>query len=371
MFLGGGLNVSYYTTTDWYGPVNSSFSVLSITAATYPANLWQSWPQVFSCIYEGTFMAETTGMYHFSLTGQGDAMLFLGGKVVANMSKANFGNTVQGVAWLSAGEHISLKLKYSMGYSLSTGAYGVSLGVDPGDLERDRHANELAEEADLSVIFASDRLSESADSSLGLSLLGDQDDLILRLAARSNNTLVVLNTNSAVLMPWIDEVDASLEDTIKITSDLVVPYDEGLYVGYQWYDKHGIEPLFAFGHGLTYSTFDPKALHCGLQQVDARVICATILENTGPCAVAEVVQLYVAYPQAAQEPPKLLRAFEKIYLEPGEASEIVFEVSLENLRIWLEDKDDWSLVQGNYTFMAGFPALDIQRENRVTVCLEP
>lgn len=129
MFEGGGLDVTYYTTTDFSGPVNQTAFVKNITAAAYPERLWVSWPQVFSCVYKGMFKANTSGLYHFSLTGQGDALLYINGDLVANMSKANFGNTVQGISNLAAGESVALELKYSMGYSLSTGAYGITLGV--------------------------------------------------------------------------------------------------------------------------------------------------------------------------------------------------------------------------------------------------
>ena len=395
MFADGGLNVSYYTTSDWTGPINQTAFVPNITAATFPTELWQSWPQVFSSFHEGIFVANTSGTYHFSLTGQGDAILSLDGTVVANMSKANFGNTVQGIATLSAGQRVSLRLDYSMGYSLSTGAYGITLGVDVGDLQRDHEADSLAEQADLSIIFASDRLSEGADSNLGLSLPGDQDSIIARLASKSKKTLVVLNTNSAVLMPWLSEVNAVLEawyggqqiglaierllfgdispsgklpltfpktlnDTIQITSDLVVPYDEGLLVGYKWFDHYGIEPVFAFGHGLSYTTFDLEGLRCEI--TGSVVCCTTLLSNTGEVAAAQVVQLYVTYPEAAAEPPKLLKAFEKVYLEPLQSVDVQLEVSLENLRVWLEG---WRLVEGTYSFLAGFSAVDMKVQTEV------
>lgn len=401
------LNATYYTTTDYSGPINQTVVVENITSASFPSELWQAWPQVFSCVYEGTFKPNTSGVYHFSLTGQGDAVLKIDGIVIGNMSKANFGNTVQGIANLTANVGVSLSLNYSMGYSLSTGAYGVTLGVDVGNVTRDEETMALAAEADLSIVFVSDRHSEGLDSNLGLSLPGDQDSLVSKIASHSKQTVVILNTNSAILMPWLDEVDAVLEswyggqqiglalerllfgdispggklpltfpkrldDTIQISSELSVPYDEGLYVGYKWYDAHNIEPLFAFGHGLSYSTFELSGLSLELDNSTATtgldtIVCITDLFNTGDWLATEVVQIYVEYPAAALEPPKLLKAFAKVQLEPEMTTEVILEVSLDDLRIWSSKDEDWTLVPGDYTFLAGFSAGDIRSNATITL----
>lgn len=407
LFIGGGLNVTYYTTTDYSGPANQTGFVNNITAAIYPSELWSSWPQVFSCVYEGTFKPNTSGLHHFSLTGQGDALLFIGGGLISNMSKANFGNTVQGIVNLTAGVEISLSLKYSMGYSLSTGAYGVTLGVDIGNEARDAEAISVAKQADVAIIFASDRHSEGVDNNIGLSLPGDQDAIISRIAANSKRTVVILNTNSAILMPWIDEVDAVMEswyggqqtglalerllfgdvspggklpltfpktlnDTMQITSDLNVPYDEGLYVGYKWFDQHDIEPLFPFGHGLTYSTFqlNDLTLHQN-NSTNSSVIASAILSNTGKVDAAEVVQLYVSYPKNADEPPKLLKAFEKVYVEAGNSTKVSLQVTLEDLRVWSPLVGDWTFVHGEYKFLVAFSAGDIRLEGTMRLSIRP
>ncbi|KAK4543241.1 hypothetical protein LTR36_005791 [Oleoguttula mirabilis] len=83
LFSEGGLNVTYHTTADYSGHINQTGFASNITAATYPDALWLSWPQVFSCVYEGTFLPNVTGLYHFSLTGQGDSILYIDGQVFA------------------------------------------------------------------------------------------------------------------------------------------------------------------------------------------------------------------------------------------------------------------------------------------------
>jgi beta-glucosidase len=309
------------------------------------------------------------------------------------MSFANFGNYVQGIAYLEADTEVKLSLKYDMGYSLSTGAYGVTLGVDVGNQTRDAEADALAEWADVSIIFASDRLSEGADSGLGLSLPGEQDAMITRLSKLSKKTIVVLNTNSAVLMPWIDNVDAVLEawyagqqvglalerlmfgdvspsgklpltfpktlgDTIQINTNIENPFSEGLYVGYKAFDKNGIEPLFPFGHGLTYSDF---SLHCMTVVSNGSVVIArATLKNDGEVDAREVVQLYVGYPEEADEPPKLLRAFDKVEVPAGESTLVELVVKEEDLMVWSETSEGWAFVNGTYEFMLGFSARDMQ-----------
>lgn len=396
MFKNGGVNVTYWTRTDFSGPVNQTDFLQNITSASYPSELWQSWPQVWSAKYEGVFLPNTSGTYHFSIVGQGTALLYINDSLVANMSYTNFGNTIQGIAELKADTEVSLRLEYDMGYSLSTGAYGVTLGVDVANTTRDDEADALAASADINIVFVSDRISEGADSGLGLSLPGEQDALISRLAKLSKKTVVVVNSNSAVLMPWIDEVDAvmeiwypgqqvglalerllfgdispsgklpltfpkSLNDAIQINTNIEVPFDEGLFVGYKAYDKSGIEPLFHFGHGLTYSNFSLGEMSVNFAGNDSTsVVVSSTLSNVGDVDAQQVVQLYVGYPEAAEEPPKLLRAFEKVELAAGASTVVTLTVKEDDLKIWNVKTEDWTLISGLYEFMLGFSAGDIR-----------
>ncbi|KAK7996160.1 beta-glucosidase [Apiospora marii] len=384
MFKGGGVRATYYPTTDFTAPLNQTIEqfVPNITAATYPAELWRSWPQVFSAVYEGVFLPNATGTYHFSLVGQGTALLYLGGELVANMSHANFGNTVQGVAHLEAGAEVPLELRYDMGHSLSTGAYGMTLGVDLGNsAARDAEAVALARWADISLVFASDRLSEGADAgALGLALPGDQDAVIARLAQLSRKTVMVLNTNSAVLMPWERDVDAVLEawysgqqvglalerllfGDVSPSGKLPLTFPRALGDAVQLSDAVDVPyPLFPFGHGLTYSEFSLSGIAAtwdGSSKNETGVSVKATLKNEGPVEARQVVQLYVGYPEQAQEPPKLLKGFEKVALRAGESALVELRVNIDDLKVWDADADGWVLVNGTYDFMLGFSAGDI------------
>ncbi|KAJ0335124.1 hypothetical protein COL922a_009701 [Colletotrichum nupharicola] len=389
MFKEGGVNVTYYKTTDFSGPVNATEFIPNITIASYPSQLWQAYPDVFSAVYEGIFLPNTTGTYHFSMYGQGTALLYLDEVLVANISYANFGNFVQGTADLKAGTEVKLTLRYDMGYSLSTGGYGITLGVDI------KNADKLAQWADISIIFSSDRLSEGADSELGMTLPGDQDAIISRLAGKSKKTVVVLNTNSAVLMPWIGDVDAvmdiwypgqqvglalerllfgdispsgklpmtfpaKLNDDIQINTAIDVPYAEGLYVGYKAFDKSGVEPLFPFGHGLTYSNFSLSGLK--ISSNESTVISTVTFTNEGSMYAQEVVQLYVGYPDEAKEPPKLLKAFAKVEVPAGSRKDVELVVSKNDLKIWDQKIRGERFMEGLYHFMVGFSAMDVKLE---------
>ncbi|RAL62885.1 hypothetical protein DID88_004726 [Monilinia fructigena] len=294
-----------------------------------------------------------------------------------------------------------------MGYSLSYGAYGVTLGVNVGNMTRDIDAESLAASADLSAIFVSDRLSEGADNGLGLSLPGDQDAMVQRLARLSKKTLVVLNTNSAILMPWLENVDAVMEawysgqqvglairnllfgevnpsgklpmtfpkglnDTVQIGQGIETRFVEGLYVGYnKWYDKHNVEPLFSFGHGLSYTTFDLSSLQLNTSNTTSysnetsSIVVSTTLTNTGALPGKQVVQLYVSYPAAANEPPKLMKGFQKVHLEVDQTSEVSFLVEKVDLNIWNETIEDWAFVHGGYVCKVGFSAGDIVLEEMI------
>ncbi|KAK2044729.1 glycoside hydrolase family 3 domain-containing protein [Colletotrichum somersetense] len=394
------LKATYWNTTDWSGKINQTVYPQNITSGMFPRNMFQAWPDVFSSVYEGKFLPNTTGLYHFSLNGQGDAVLLLNGQYVVTMTKQNFGNPVSGSIELEAGNPVDLYLKYSMGFSLSTSNFGVTLGVDAANEERDKQTLALARWADISIVIVNDDWTEGADSNIGLQLPSGQDELIAKIASASANTLVVAGTNSAILMPWIDKVEGilemwypgqqvglalerilygdispggklpltfpkTLEDAIQITSDLEVNFDEGLNVGYKKFDKYGIEPLFPFGFGLTYTSFNLTSLSLGTTPDGLSIITAAVLNNTGDYRAKQVVQLYVSYPAEANEPPKLLKGFQKAELDVGQTLQISMEIKKDDLRVWDEALGGWRLIKGEYEFMLGFSARDILERKHI------
>ena len=292
---------------------------------------------------------------------------------------------------------------------------GATVAFDSG---KDRAAAaELAKKSDIAIVFASQWTTEGSDLP-NLSLPDNQDALIAQVAAANPRTIVVLESGTAVTMPWLDNVSAVLDawfagskgaDAVAniIFADvnpsaklpmtfprseadlphpnLVIPpkeaqghaavmksgeakptfavtYDEGLKVGYKWYDAENKPVLFPFGFGLSYTTYAYSDLKVNPSK---ETIVTFMVRNTGSRAGDEIAQVYAALPASAGEPPKRLVGFSKIHLNPGESREVTVKVPAEYLSIYGENPDGWKLVPGSYTFMAGPSSADLPLSNKV------
>jgi beta-glucosidase len=132
--------------------------------------------------------------------------------------------------------------------------------------------------------------------------------------------------------------------------DYGVAYDEGVKVGYKWYDAEKKTVLFPFGFGLSYTTFG----YAGLQVTPGDTVKVSFtLTNTGARSGAEIAEIYAGLPESAQEPPKRLVGFAKVKLEAKAKQTVSVEIDRKYLSIWDEGKNDWSLVPGEYTFLVG------------------
>ena len=253
----------------------------------------------------------------------------------------------------------------------------------------------------MAIVFVNQPTSEGRDLPT-LTLPDNQDKLVSAVAAANPHTIVVLETGGPAAMPWIGQVSAAIEiwypgirgaealanilfgdvnpcgklpaSFAKSDADLPHPaipgldlqrppgaengerrrpqdfdidYTEGLKVGYKWFDAEGKEPLFAFGHGLSYTTFAYSGLKASIGSVTFTV------HNTGKREGAEIVQVYAGLPAAAQEPPKRLVAWDKVRLAPGEQKTVTLPIDPKFVSIFNEQKDDWDLLAGEYTFFAG------------------
>jgi beta-glucosidase len=268
-------------------------------------------------------------------------------------------------------------------------------------------AASLAKTADVAIVFAYQWESEGMDLD-NLSLPEHQDDLIAAVAAANPHTVVVLETGTAVTMPWADQVSAILEawyagssgsDAVanilfgdvnpsaklpmtfpKSEADLPHPtivkppkatvdadgkgwrriaaglpafqvtYDEGVKVGYKWYDAENKPVLFPFGYGLSYTTYSYSNLRVTPGKNPQVSFTVT---NTGNRAGAEIAELYASLPTAAAEPPKRLVGWSKVKLNGGESKEVTVEVDQKYLSIFNVEKDGWQLIPGEYMFLVG------------------
>lgn len=240
-----------------------------------------------------------------------------------------------------------------------------------------------------------------------LELPAAQDQLVRDTLAANPNTIVVLINGSPVSMPWVDEVPGILEcwypgmeggsaiartlfgdsnpsgklpitfpralrDSPAHASERTFPgnrhtvhYDEELMVGYRHFDKRGLNPLFPFGHGLSYTEFEYRDLQLSGESLlpEETLTLSLTLVNTGAVAGAEVVQLYVADQDPGDDrPPQSLKGFKKLRLEPGEARSISLELPIAELNIFCPKSNTWQTKPGAYTARLGSSSRDIRLE---------
>ncbi len=257
----------------------------------------------------------------------------------------------------------------------------------------DSSAASAAAAASVAVVFVN--LGESEGSDLTSIDLGTtQDNLITSVAAANPNTIVVLNTGSAVTMPWLSSVKGVLEawypgqeDGTAIASVLygsydpsghltvtfptslsqvpasttaqwpgtggTVQYSEGIDVGYRWYDSKSLTPLFPFGYGLSYTTFSFSNLSVGPLTAGGTATVTATVTNTGSRSGADVAQLYVTDPSASGQPPLQLEGFQRVNLAAGASTTVTFPLTQQNLQYWNSSSNAWATSTGNYTVSVG------------------
>jgi beta-glucosidase len=258
-----------------------------------------------------------------------------------------------------------------------------------------------AREADAVIVFADEWRSEALDAQ-GLGLEEAQNRLIEALAAVNAQTVVVLETGGPVTLPWLDEVAAVLEawypgsgggeaiagvlfgrvnpsGRLPVTfpaSEAQLPHPkqvnpesttslpgspvkggiihidynvEGSDVGYRWFERTAQKPLFPFGFGLSYTTFELSHL-AAVEEASGVIDARLTVTNTGHCAGAEVVQLYIQ-PTDKRYAARLV-AFERVHLEPGESREIALQLESKAIANWHSEEQKWVIAQQTYRLYA-------------------
>lgn len=140
-------------------------------------------------------------------------------------------------------------------------------------------------------------------------------------------------------------------------------YGEGIFVGYRWHDTKKIAPLFAFGHGLSYTTFDFGKVMADRNSISGneRITFTVPVTNTGDIAGAEVVQLYISDPECSVErPAKELKGFAKVFLQPGETRNVSFEIGKDDLCYFNADNHEWTVEPGKFRALVGAASDDIR-----------
>ncbi len=145
----------------------------------------------------------------------------------------------------------------------------------------------------------------------------------------------------------------------------VVHYNEGLLVGYRYFDTKKVEPLYAFGHGLSYTTFEMENL--SITAADNKASVKVTVRNTGKVPGAEVVQIYVKDDEASVErPEKELKGFSKVFLQPGEAKEVQIDLPESAFQYYDDKRKQWFLEPGKFTIMVGNSSANILLTDQIT-----
>jgi beta-glucosidase len=361
----------------------------------------------FSARVTGTFTPTVTGDWSFGLTAVGPAVLRVAGEVVVDLSEPRTGGAffgqgspeVRGTAPLEAGVAVEIEVDY--GVATSGTMRGLILGAEPpSDDDGIARAVAAAAAAEVAVVVVgtNDDWETEGEDRASMDLPGAQDELVARVAAANPNTVVVVNAGSPVAMPWLDDVAAVLQlwfpgqEVGNTLADLllgdtepggrlpvtfprrmadtpaylshpgeggVARYDEGLFVGYRWYDAREIEPLFPFGHGLGYTTWahGPGTVS---GDVEDGVTVTVPVTNTGAREGNTVVQCYVEpVTEGPRRPRRELRGFARVTAAAGETVEAVMWLPERAFAVWDVAAHAWVVPPGTYRVCVGSSSRDL------------
>jgi beta-glucosidase len=250
-----------------------------------------------------------------------------------------------------------------------------------------------AQAATDAIIFVSAPEGEESDLTT-LDLSSADETMIADVAAANPNTIVVINSGSPAVMPWIGDVAGVFEnwyggdETGAAMAALIfgkadpsgklpvtfpaslsqvpaqteaqwpgtssgVDYSEGVDIGYRWYQSQDITPLFAFGYGLSYTTFSFSNLKVGGFNANGDATATATVTNTGSVAGADVAQLYVGDPAASDDPPEQLKGFQRVNLNPGQSATVSFPLTIHDLASWSPSGNVWAAQAGTYSVSVG------------------
>jgi beta-glucosidase len=265
-------------------------------------------------------------------------------------------------------------------------------GDDNGTADIGQAVTAAQAATDAIVVVSAPEGEESDLTTLDLS--SADETMIADVAAANPHTIVVINSGSPVVMPWLNSVAGVFEnwyggqETGAAVAALIfgtadpsgklpvtfpaslsqVPaqttaqwpgtptgpvYSEGVDIGYRWYQAQNITPAFPFGFGLSYTKFSFSNLNVGAFNANGTATATATITNTGSVAGADVAQLYVGDPAASQDPPEQLKGFQRVMLNPGQAATVTFPLTIHDLASWLPSANAWQAQAGTYSIKVG------------------
>lgn len=401
-----GVTATYYAGTEMRGAplVSRTESSIEIT----PQKVQElKLPNEFSAKWIGYFQAPESGRYLFTTESHEGNRLWIENELMIDDWKAHrrIPNRVE--VRLVANRWYKVRLDY---FNTNPAEAYLKIGMSRPHLDRRRQAVELARTADVAIVVVGqdESLESEGVDRKSLKLPVGQAELIDSVANVNPNTVVVLNGGGAFeLEPWLEKVKAvihvfypgqeagaALTDVLSGDSNFSgklpismprsfkessafgrypgtkgrVRYDEGIFVGYRWHDAHSKTPLFPFGHGLSYSEFrytDLKITSFGSSA--ARKIAVSFqVRNVSHRAGDETPQLYVgAVNPRLPRPPRELKGFMKIQLDPGQSKTVAFELTPSSFAYFDEAIDDWRTDPGIYQIEIGTSSRDLRLRSTV------
>ena len=385
------------------------------------------WGQPGSITATTSFRPDSTGPHLLGAAGIGHLTLAVDGAVVADGETTVPDDPVEAMARpgeiratavLEAGRQAEIRLEFRPAVD-GEGPLALRLGIVPAADEDAMlaEAEQAAGRADVAVVVVgSPPMTESEGfDRRTLALPGRQDELVRRVAAINHRTVVVLNAGMPMLAPWADQVAAvlyawlpgqamgeALADVLlgraepggrlpvtlpaaeadcpvlhAVPRNGLISYDEGLLIGYRGYDASLTRPQFPFGHGLGYTTWAYESLRVATPELAAGEDLGVVVtvRNTGSRAGREVVQAYLAAPQAKEDraagtgggprPPRELAAFGSVSVQPGASADVVLQVPARALARWDSPAAGWVWPTGRFTLHVGRSSRDLRLSTAV------
>lgn len=375
----------------------------------------------FSARWTSDLRAPASGYYILQLSNSGVCRLTLDGELLFDSAAPNHDKFEEGVnirlnqVELEANKPYRLQIDFAKyeGQEYAHLRLGMVTAPSAAEDERIECAVDLAKNSDLAIVFAGmpgGYETEGLDRP-NMELPNRQDELIRAVANANPNTVVVLNAASPVSMPWIEKVAAvllayfpgqeggnaiarvltgavnpsgklpisypkRLEDNPAFENtaypgDREINYGEGIFVGYRYYDHRDTAPLFPFGYGLSYTTFEYSNLQVSKSVMPGESVQVSFdVTNTGKVAGKEIAQVYVGDLQCSvPRPPKELKAFQKVELRPGETKTLAFTLGPRALSFYDPVRAAWVAETGEFEVLVGGSSRDICLTGRFS--LEP
>ena len=364
----------------------------------------------FSCTYE----PDISGEHAFEIFAIGKSKLLINHKeIIDNWTDplpgdaffAHGSSSKRGASYLKKGNSYLIEIHYKFEGNFPA----IYIGCQPPDkINLLDEALNIAKEVDEVILLVgtnSDWETEGNDRS-DFNLPGDQNILIEKVLDINPNAIVVLNTGSPVNMPWVDKAKSILQSwyagqeygnaLFEILTGLVNPsgklpttfprhiedtpayafypgenlqmrYDEKLLVGYKWYDRKNIEPLFHFGHGLSYTDFEYSNLQI-INNDKNNFTCSFNIKNVGGMPGFETSQCYISFMDSDEdEPIKKLQGFDKTYINSGEIEKIEIYLDSKSFSTWNIKTHQWEIKKGVFNILIGSSSNDVRLKDSINL----